>query len=161
MLLSELMLFYSCFWVLINYRLLTNAFSLLTIYPLLSSYAFSIPFSNLLILLFSSFPLNGVLISIKNGNLLISIQLLISSLAFGFIFIILQLKEFMFSYFSISDSLIGSVFYFTTSLHGIHVLLGSFNLFILLINLLFTINCFSIEFSFTIYLVINSRSELI
>jgi len=59
----------------------------------------------------------------------------------------------MFSYFSISDSLIGSIFYFTTSLHGIHVLLGSFNFFLLLINSLFTINCFSIEFSFTIYLI--------
>ena len=153
MLLSELMLFYSCFWVLINYRLLCNALSLLTIYPLLSSYAFSIPFTNLLILLFSSYPLNGTLISIKNGNLLISIHLLISSLSFGFLFLILQLKEFMFSYINISDSLIGSIFYFTTSLHGLHVVLGSLNLFIILIHLLFTINYFSIEFSFTLFLV--------
>lgn len=152
MLLSELMLFYSCFWVLINYRLVSNALSLLTIYPLLSSYAFSIPFTNLLLLLISSYPLNGVLISIKNGNLLISITLLTSSLSFGFIFIILQLKEFMFSYISISDSLIGSVFYFTTSLHGLHVLLGSFSLFILLINLIYTTNWVSIEFSFTLFL---------
>lgn len=153
LLISELMLFYSCFWVLINSRLIVNSISLISIYPLLSSYAFSIPFSNLLLLLFSSYPLNGVLISIKNGNLLISITLLTSSLSFGFIFLILQLKEFLFSYISISDSISGSIFYFTTSLHGLHVLIGSLSLFILFINLLFTINYISIEYSITLFLV--------
>ena len=40
--------------------------------------------------------------------------------------IILQCKEFLYSYFSLTDRLIGSIHYFTTGLYGFHVLLGVF-----------------------------------
>jgi hypothetical protein len=42
------------------------------------------------------------------------------------------LKEFLYSYFSLSDVMIGSIFYFTTGLHGFHVLFGSFGFFLTL-----------------------------
>ena len=46
---------------------------------------------------------------------------------------ILQLKEFLYSYFSLSDCLIGSIFYFTTGLHGFHVIIGTFLFFLILV----------------------------
>ena len=44
---------------------------------------------------------------------------------FSLSFIILQIKEFLYSYYSLSYSNIGSIFYFTVGLHGLHVLIGS------------------------------------
>jgi len=61
------MLFIACFWCLINFRFISNAFSLFFSFPLLSCYSFSIPFSNLCILLFSSLPLQSAQIFIKIG----------------------------------------------------------------------------------------------
>ena len=48
------------------------------------------------------------------------------SISAGFYSIILQCKEFLYSYFSLTDRLIGSIHYFTTGLYGFHVLLGVF-----------------------------------
>lgn len=150
MIISELMLFITCFWCLINFRIIFS--SILFIFPLFSSYAFSIPFSNLLLLVLSSYPLNGSQIAIKNGDLLINIYLLFITLLFGLFFILLQLKEFLYSYFSLSDCYIGSIFYFTTGLHGFHVILGSYSLFIILYLLLITFNFFFIEYSLCLFL---------
>ena len=152
MLISELMLFIACFWCLINFRLMSNAFSLFFVFPLLSSYAISIPFTNLLLLLFSSYPLNGSQIAIKSGDLAINITLLNSTLSFGLLSIVLQIKEFLYSLFSLSDCLIGSIHYFSTGLHGFHVILGSFSFFVVLFNLIFTLHCFFIEYSFALFL---------
>jgi cytochrome c oxidase subunit 3 len=152
MLISELMLFLVCFWGLLNFRLISNAFTLFYLFPLLSSYAFSIPFSNLVILLFSSYPLNGSQIALKSGDLEINIILLNTSLSFGILSIVLQIKEFLYSFFSLSDCLIGSLFYFTTGLHGFHVVLGSFSFFVVILKLVFTLHCFLIEFSFGLFL---------
>ncbi len=44
LLLSELMLFFACFWCYINFRLIGSIF-VLFYFPLLSCYSFSIPFS--------------------------------------------------------------------------------------------------------------------
>jgi len=130
LIISELMLFLACFGCLINFRFISNAFSLFFTFPLLSCYSFSIPFSNLCILLFSSLPLQSAQIFIKIGFLNNSIESLCQSLSCGLLFIILQLKEFIFSYFSLSDCLIGSIFYFTTGLHGLHVIIGTFLFFL-------------------------------
>ena len=132
MLISELLLFISCFWCVINIRFMCSPLSLFSIIPFISSNAFSIPFSNLIILLYSSYPLNGSQLALKTGDLLINITLLKTCISFAVLFLILQLKEFLYSFFSLSDCIIGSISYFTTGLHGIHVLFGSFSLFILL-----------------------------
>ena len=47
LLLSELMLFFACFWCYINFRLI-GSIILLFYFPLLSCYSFSIPFSTYL-----------------------------------------------------------------------------------------------------------------
>ena len=95
-------------------------------------------FSNLIILLFSSYPLNGSQIALKSGDLATNIILLKTALSFGILFIVLQIKEFLYSFFSLSDCLIGSIFYFTTGLHCFHVLLGTFSFFVVIFNLIFT-----------------------
>ena len=136
LLLSEFMLFFACFWCYINFRLIGSYFISL-VFPLLSLYSFGIPFTNLLLLLFSSLPIQSSQIFIKVGLLSYSIEGLGQSLSAGFYFIVLQFKEFLYSYFSISDGIIGSIYYFTTGLHGFHVLIGSFLFFIILFYLSF------------------------
>ena len=153
LLLSELMLFFACFWCYINFRLIGSILTLFY-FPLLSCYSFSIPFTNPLILLFSSLPIQCSQIFIKIGFLNYSIEGLGQSLSAGFYSIILQCKEFLYSYFSLTDCLIGSIHYLTTGLHGFHVLLGSFLFFIILFYIISsTIYPFYfMEFSFPLFL---------
>jgi len=124
LLISEFMLFIACFWAYINFRIVGSVF-LLFQFPLLPTFTYAIPFSNLLILVFSSLPIQSTQLLIKFGNLNYSIEGLGQTLAFGFCFILMQCKEFFYSYFSLSDCFIGSIYYFTTGLHGVHVILGS------------------------------------
>ena len=133
LLVSELMLFFACFWGLVNLRLITNAFSLFFSFPLLSCYSFSIPFSNPLILLCSSLPIQAAQIFIKIGIKNSTIEGLGQSITRAYLFIIPQCKEWIYSYYSLTHSLIGSIFYFTTGLHGFHVLLGAFGFVIVII----------------------------
>ena len=122
--LSELMLFFCVFWTQLNFRFCLNVFSLFNSLPLLSSYCFAIPYSNVIILLFSSLPCQACIVFYKLGFLFSAMEQLGQCISCGMVFLVLQLKEFFYSFHSISDCLIGSIFYFTTSLHGLHVLLG-------------------------------------
>ncbi len=137
LLLSELMLSFACFWCYINFRLIGSVLFIFY-FPLLSCYSFPIPFTNPLVLLFPSLPIQCSQIFIKVGFLNYSIEGLGQSLPAGFYFIILQCKEFLYSYFSLTDCVIGSIYYFTTGLHGFHVLLGTFLFFIILFYIMFS-----------------------
>jgi hypothetical protein len=55
---SELMLFVACFRCWVNFRFISNAFSLSFSFPLISCHSFSIPCSNLFILLL--YYINGI-----------------------------------------------------------------------------------------------------
>ena len=147
------MLFFACFWCYINFRLIGSVL-LLFYFPLVSCYSFSIPFPNPLILLFSSLPIQCSQISIKIGFFSYSIEGLGQSLSAAFYSIILQCKEFLYSYFSLTDCLIGSIYYFTTGLHGFHVLIGSFLFFIILFYIMFLLiyPFYFMEFSFSLFL---------
>ena len=57
LLISELMLFFSCFWLLIHFRFISNTSSIFISSPLLSSYSLSIARSNVLILQLPSLPI--------------------------------------------------------------------------------------------------------
>jgi len=125
--------------------ILINLFSLI--------YSFSIPFSNLCILLFSSLPLQSGQIFIKIGFLNNTIDSIGQSLSCGLLSIILQLKEFLYSYFSLSDCLIGSIFYFTTGLHGFHVIIGTFLFFLILVWIIINNKAlYFMEYSFPLFL---------
>ena len=129
---------------MINFRVISTGFSLFFSFPLFFSYSFGIPFSNLLILLFSGVPIQAAQIFLKIGFLINTIEGLGQCLCCGWLFIILQLKEFLYSYFSLSDVMIGSIFYFTTGLHGFHVLFGSFGFFLTLWLIIFSMNDYSL-----------------
>jgi len=136
LILSELMLFFACFWGELNFRFIGNAFSLFFCFPLLSSYSFAIPYSNVIILVFSSLPIQSALILYKVGLFMCCIEFLSQTISCGIVFMILQIKEFFYSFVSISDCMIGSIFYFTTGLHGSHVFIGLLCLFVILINMI-------------------------
>ena len=59
-------------------------------------------------------------------------------------FLVLQIKEFFYSYLSITDCIIGSIFYFTTGLHGMHVIFGLLYFFFILIFSIcvFLVSCY-------------------
>lgn len=84
----------------------------------------AIPFANLLILLYSSFSAQSCLIFVKLGFLHNVVEGLAQTISIGFLFLCLQFKEFLFSVFSYSSSFMGSLTYFTTGLHGLHVIIG-------------------------------------
>ena len=123
--LSELFLFVGAFGLYINLRLNLSNFGLYSLFPLFPTISFSLPLSNLFILLTSGFPLSSSQIFSKVGNLEMFIIGLIHTLGSSLLFIFLQLKEFTFSYFSIYDTVLGSIFYFTVGTHGSHVMVGS------------------------------------
>jgi len=112
------MIFLSLFGSFLNHTLLSLTFSsLFVIY-------FAIPFSNLLILLYSSFSIQSSLIFMKFGFLLNMVEGLSQTIGIGILFVVLQFKEFLYSIYTYSSSFLGSILYFTTGLHGIHVLIG-------------------------------------
>jgi cytochrome c oxidase subunit 3 len=85
---------------------------------------FTLPLSNLLILYFSSIPLQSSVLFIKTGYRLQIIEGIGQNILCGLIFMELQLKEYIYTYFDMTFSIYGTIFYLITGLHGIHVCLG-------------------------------------
>jgi len=112
------MIFLSLFGSYLNHTLLSLTFSSLFIIY------FAIPFSNLLILLYSSFSIQSSLIFMKFGFLLNTVEGLSQTIGIGILFVVLQFKEFLFSIYTYSTSFLGSILYFTTGLHALHVQVG-------------------------------------
>ena len=140
LIISEFMIFLACFWCIINFRVISQGFSLFYSFAIFFTLNFAIPLSNVFILWFSSLPIQAAQIFLKIGFFINTIEGLSQSFCCGFLFIILQCKEFLYSYFSLYDCMIGSIFYFTTGLHGFHVFLGSFGFFLILNELLSYLN---------------------
>jgi cytochrome c oxidase subunit 3 len=130
---SEFFLFVSAFGVYLNLRLNLSNFGLYSVFPVFPTIAFSLPFSNLFILLTSGFPLSSSQIFSKTGNLEMFLFGMFHTLSASLLFIGLQLKEFTYSYFSLYDNIIGSIFYFTVGTHGSHVIIGSLFIYYILI----------------------------
>jgi len=116
--------------------------------PLVNSSSFSIPFSNVIILLFSSLPIQATIVFYKVGLFFSCIEQLGQAVSCGTCFLVLQLKEFLYSFHSLTDCMIGSIFYFTTGLHGAHVLFGLLYFYLILV-------CFSLTFSSAYALTFN------
>ena len=137
LILSEFMLFFMCFWVMMDFRLVSNSFSLFYFYPLISSYTFAIPYSNVMVLLYSSLPCQSLIVFVKLGFLSNSIDSIAQTISAGMVFMCLQFKEFLYSWISLSDCMIGSIFYFTTGLHGFHVFVGLIMFYFIFISMIF------------------------
>lgn len=155
---TEVILFGSLFIYHFNARVSISWLSFISfpIFLLANIYCFGFPFSNVLILLYSSFPLQCSILYMKSGMRYHIIDSLSQSIQSGYLFIILQCIEFITSLSSIFDSSIFSIFYLITSIHGFHV---GFGVNIWLFHLLystsigqFTANLFYLEFHSSIIL---------
>ena len=136
---SEIMLFFSFFWTFFHSSLspaidLGHSWPPLGVNPM--NYL-SLPLLGTCTLLASGFLLTLSHESIIFGNKIHSIRHLIFTILLGILFLILQLTEYSFGEFNFSDSVYGSIFYLTTGLHGLHVLVGVIFLIVGLIRISF------------------------
>ena len=104
--------------------ILSPAFPLFFRFPLLSSYSFAIPYSNVIVLPFPSPPIQPAQTSYKVGLFIGRIEQPGQTISCGIVSLVLQIKEFPYSYLPIPDRMIGSISYPTTGLHGAHASLG-------------------------------------
>ena len=125
------MLFFACFWLLLNVRFVANTSSIFIPSPLLSCYSLSIARSNVLTLQLSSLPIQPTQLYIKSADVIHAIESIGQGIFRPVRFIHLQFSEMLYSYYPLSPSMIGAIFYLTTGLHGVHVLIGSFGFFVL------------------------------
>jgi heme/copper-type cytochrome/quinol oxidase subunit 3 len=108
--------------------------------------AFGLPFLNTLILLTSGFTLTYTQkVIIENGpearrNAIVGFLL---TLSLAIMFLAVQRYEFVHAPFSINDSVYGSIFFFITGFHGLHVIIGTIFLFIVFLR--FVDNHFYVE----------------
>jgi cytochrome c oxidase subunit 3 len=124
---SEIMVFFSCFWAFIHFGLVPNIWVLMNFPPkgIVAIFPFGIPLANVLILLYSSLPLQAAQIWIRKGVKPGTLECVAQTIACGVLFLLSQIKEYTTAFFTISDSMYGSAFYCTTGLHGLHVTIGT------------------------------------
>lgn len=108
--------------------------------------AFGLPLLNTLILISSGFTLTytqKVIIENLNDSRSNAIKGFLVTLALAIFFLAVQYYEFRNAPFSINDSVYGSIFFFITGFHGIHVIAGT--IFIFVVFLRFYDNHFYVE----------------
>ena len=111
-LISEIMIFISLIYVFIHLSLVSTIWLFMNFppYGIINIYPFGIPLANVLILFCSTLPLQALLLLIKMGlksRIIENQSQLISSCG---LFLWLQLKEYNFTCFGISDSIYGTTF---------------------------------------------------
>lgn len=101
-------------------------------------YAFGLPLLNTIILVTSGFTLTYVQKTIINNAKdarLNAINGFILTLFLAVYFVLVQRYEFIHAPFSINDSVYGSIFFFITGFHGLHVIVGTIFLFVMFLRL--------------------------
>nr|WLE65046.1 cytochrome c oxidase subunit III [Aphidius gifuensis]WLE65176.1 cytochrome c oxidase subunit III [Aphidius gifuensis]WLE65202.1 cytochrome c oxidase subunit III [Aphidius gifuensis]WLE65683.1 cytochrome c oxidase subunit III [Aphidius gifuensis]WLE65696.1 cytochrome c oxidase subunit III [Aphidius gifuensis] len=125
--LSELMFFLSFFWCYFHMNL-SPSVEIGSVWPpnsILVFNPFNIPLLNTIILLSSGVSITLCHHSIMNKKLFMSNLSILITLILGMIFTFFQYLEYQESYFSMSDSVYGSIFFMATGFHGIHVIVGT------------------------------------
>nr|AEO93199.1 cytochrome oxidase subunit III [Polyascus gregaria] len=138
--LSEVFLFVSFFWSYICCSFITDI-ELGCNWPPFGITTFSfmaIPFLNTIILLCSGFTLTLSHHYLMNNNFKSSMYFMMLTIFLGLYFFFIQLYEYYESLFNITDCVYGSLFFFMTGFHGMHVFVGV----IFLMVSLFRMNCF-------------------
>uniref|UniRef100_UPI0030FF12B4 cytochrome c oxidase subunit 3 n=1 Tax=Synergus nanlingensis TaxID=3135082 RepID=UPI0030FF12B4 len=134
---SELLFFISFFWAYFHSSLSPNI-EIGMMWPPMNIQQFNPMKSNMLntmILLSSGITITYSHYSILTNKMTKSVFNLLLTLILGFMFTLIQLYEYLNSSFSISDSIYGSLFFMTTGFHGLHVIIGSLFLLIMLIRM--------------------------
>lgn len=133
---SEIIFFVSFFWSFLHSRLSPNI-EIGIKWPPENIYSFNpiiIPLLNTIILLSSGISITWAHHRILENNFNQSIQRIIITITLGIYFSFLQGFEYLESRFSISDSIYGSSFFIATGFHGIHVIIGTTFIFIILLR---------------------------
>lgn len=123
---SEIMLFFSFFWGFFHSSL-SPTLELGSHWPPIGIDkidVWSIPLLGTILLLSSGFTVTIAHNSIYNRKKSITLISLLVTIILGSIFVGLQAFEYYNSNFTVSDSVYGSVFFLTTGLHGLHVIVG-------------------------------------
>jgi len=154
-LISEIMLFATFFWAFFHSSL-APSIELGVQWPPMGINAvnpWAIPLLGSTILVASGFVLTIAHHALISGNKVLSLWMTAITVLLGALFIFLQFNEYNFAELTIADSVFGSVFYMTTGLHALHVIVGVIFLFISYLRILF--DHFSTEhhlgFEFAIY----------
>nr|AXS66468.1 cytochrome c oxidase subunit 3 [Cucujoidea sp. 27 KM-2017] len=135
---SEIFFFISFFWSFFHNSLSPNI-ELGMIWPpknILPFNPIQIPLLNTLILLTSGFTVTWAHHSIMENNFKQATQSLFLTVYLGLLFTFLQMIEYIEAPFSISDSIFGSAFFMATGFHGLHVMIGTMFLTLMLLRLI-------------------------
>nr|AWN56204.1 cytochrome c oxidase subunit 3 [Dinocampus coccinellae] len=129
---SELMFFVSFFWTYFHMFLSPSMEVGLVCpaYMIVMFNPYNIPLLNTLILLFSGMTITWCHHCLMNNNMFKCVISMGVTIMLGILFSYFQYLEYYESYFSISDSVYGSIFFMATGFHGLHVLVGTFFIFV-------------------------------
>lgn len=135
---SEIFFFISFFWAYFHSSLspTIEIGQLWPPYGIISFNPYDIPLINTIILISSGLTVTWSHHSIIIKNYKENIISLILTIILGVYFTTLQIFEYIESYFSIADSIYGSVFFIATGFHGLHVIIGTLFLSICLYRLI-------------------------
>jgi len=127
-LISEILLFSGFFWTYFDRFFHPSVFlgNRSVPYGLEMSIWYKKPLIATLILIASGYIGNCAHYFMKMKDWYTSIMYSISCIIFGYLFLIMQLEEYMHLLFDITDSVFGSIFYLLTGFHGFHVIVGMF-----------------------------------
>lgn len=131
---SEVMFFFAFFWAFFHRRLspsiqVGGLWPPIGINPL---NPWGVPLLNTIVLLSSGVSVTWAHHAMKDSNHQETIAGLVITILLGVYFTNLQLGEYMEVRFSISDRVYGSTFFVATGFHGIHVLIGTMFLIVIL-----------------------------
>jgi len=135
--LSEVFFFLSFFWAFYDASL-SPAIEIGMSWPpagIKPLSVYSVPLLNTIILLSSGISVTWCHHSIVNNFYFKSLFSLLVTVILGFYFLFMQGVEYFEAQFTIADSVYGSVFFMRTGFHGIHVLIGTIFLCVVLLNL--------------------------
>jgi cytochrome c oxidase subunit 3 len=137
---SEVMFFFALFWSFFHFSINPSVWigSVWPPYEMKTIPAFGLPFLNTIILISSGFTLTYCQKMVARnyaGDRENAIDGLLWTLFLAVFFLLVQRYEFIHAPFSINDSVYGSIFFFITGFHGLHVIGGTFFLFIVLIRM--------------------------
>ena len=135
---SEAMLFFSFFWAYFH-SALAPEIQVGGVWPpvgIQSINAFDVPLLNTAILLSSGATVTWAHHAMIAGNRKEAIRGLTLTVILGVIFTGLQAMEYYEAPFTIADSVYGSIFFVATGFHGLHVIIGTLFLLVMLIRLI-------------------------
>nr|ACY09430.1 cytochrome c oxidase subunit III [Phanerotoma flava] len=136
--LSEVMFFLSFFWSYFH-MFLSPSIEIGMMWPpmmILKFNPLAVPMLNTLILLCSGMYITLCHFMLMLNNNFYSIIFLFITVILGLLFVFLQYDEYKMSFFSIKDSVCGSLFYVLTGFHGMHVIVGTLFLIIMFVRFL-------------------------